>query len=130
MRAEFFNVYADRARAAAYAQLEFPGTYYLAFRDLPAILIEHIHGRRAVDFGCGTGRSTRFLRTLGFDVVGVDISGAMLAQARARDPQGIIVWCRTATSEACRPTAMISSFPRSPSTMFPRWRRRWRFFGR
>lgn len=84
----FFNVYDDRARAAAYAQLEFPGTYYLAFRDLPAILGAHIQGRRAVDFGCGTGRSTRFLRELGFDAVGVDVSKEMLAQARRRDPQG------------------------------------------
>ena len=88
MTAEFFNVYDDRARAAAYAQLEFPGTYYLAFRDLPAILGEHIQGREAVDFGCGTGRSTRFLRGLGFNVVGVDIAEEMLAQARVRDPQG------------------------------------------
>lgn len=84
----FFNVYDDRIRAAAYAQLEFPGTYYLAFRDLPAILAQHIQGRQAVDFGCGTGRSTRFLRTLGFDVVGVDISAEMIAQARVRDPEG------------------------------------------
>ena len=88
MTASFFNVYDDRARAAAYAQLEFPGTYYLAFRDLPAILAQHIHGRQAVDFGCGTGRSTRFLRTLGFDVVGVDIAEEMLGQARVRDPHG------------------------------------------
>jgi SAM-dependent methyltransferase len=87
MSARFFNVYEDRARAAAYAQLEFPGTYYLAFRDLPAIIGEHIQGRQAVDFGCGTGRSTRFLRELGFHVTGIDIS-EMLAQARARDPQG------------------------------------------
>lgn len=84
----FFNVYDDRARAAAYSQLEFPGTYYLAFRDLPAILGAHVQGRQAVDFGCGTGRSTRFLRELGFDVVGVDVSEEMLAQARGRDPQG------------------------------------------
>lgn len=88
MSARYFNVYEDRARAAAYAQLEFPGTYYLAFRDLPAILGEHIQGRQAVDFGCGTGRSTRFLRELGFQVIGVDISEEMLAQARTRDPQG------------------------------------------
>jgi SAM-dependent methyltransferase len=88
MSAGFFNVYDDRARAAAYAQLEFPGTYYLAFRDVPAILAEHVQGRQAVDFGCGTGRSTRFLRKLGFDVVGVDISEEMLAQARVRDPRG------------------------------------------
>lgn len=65
MSAGFFNAYDDRARADAYAALEFPGTYYLAFRDLPVILGEHIEGRKALDFGCGTGRSTRFLRELG-----------------------------------------------------------------
>lgn len=88
MTAGFFNVYDDKARADAYAALEFPGTYYLAFRDVPRILREHIRGRNAVDFGCGTGRSTRFLRNLGYDVVGVDISAQMLAQARVRDPEG------------------------------------------
>ena len=88
MTAGFFNVYDDKARADAYAALEFPGTYYLAFRDVPRILSEHIRGRNAVDFGCGTGRSTRFLRNLGYDVVGVDISAQMLAQAQVRDPEG------------------------------------------
>lgn len=88
MMAGFFNVYDDNARADAYAKLEFPGTYYLAFRDVPTILSMHIQGRNAVDFGCGTGRSTRLLRTLGYDVVGVDISAQMLAQARVRDPDG------------------------------------------
>jgi SAM-dependent methyltransferase len=88
MSTGFFNVYDDRARADAYAELGFPGTYYLAFRDLPAILGEHIQGRKAVDFGCGTGRSTRFLRQLGFDVLGVDISEQMLTRARERDPHG------------------------------------------
>jgi len=82
------NVYEDRARAAAYAQLEFPGTYFLAYRDLPEIIRAHVRGGRAIDFGCGTGRSTRFLRGLGFEVIGLDISEAMLAEARARDPQG------------------------------------------
>ena len=86
MSADFSNVYADRARADAYARLEFPGTYYLAFRDLPALIAEHVRGRRALDFGCGTGRSTRFLRGLDFEVTGVDISEAMLARARERDP--------------------------------------------
>jgi len=88
MSEDFHNVYEDRARADAYAELTFPGTYYLAYRDLPAILGEQIHGGRAVDFGCGAGRSTRFLQKLGYRVVGVDISEAMLAQARQRDPQG------------------------------------------
>ena len=82
------NVYDDQTRAEAYATLDFPGTYYLAYRDLPAIIGEHVHGRKAIDFGCGAGRSTRFLRKLGFDVVGVDIAEPMLARARNRDPQG------------------------------------------
>ena len=86
MRAGFSNVYDDHERAGAYAKLEFPGTYYLAFRDLPAVIREHVRGRRALDFGCGTGRSTRFLGDLGFDVEGVDISEPMLARARERDP--------------------------------------------
>lgn len=82
------NVYDDQARAKAYATLDFPGTYHLAYRDLAAIIGEHVHGRKAVDFGCGAGRSTRFLRDLGFDVVGVDIAEPMLARARERDPRG------------------------------------------
>jgi SAM-dependent methyltransferase len=86
--AQFSNIYDDKQRADAYAKLEFPGTYYLAYRDLPAILGEHVRGKRALDFGCGTGRSTRFLRQLGFQVVGVDIAEHMLARARERDPHG------------------------------------------
>ena len=88
MREAFSNVYDDQARAKAYATLEFPGTYYLAYRDLPAIIDQHVHGRVALDFGCGAGRSTRFLRELGFDAVGVDVSEPMLARARERDPSG------------------------------------------
>ncbi len=88
MKDSFSNVYNDKVRAEAYDRLEFPGTYYLAYRDLPAIISEHVQGRTALDFGCGTGRSTRFLRKLGFDVVGVDIAEHMLALARKRDPDG------------------------------------------
>ena len=88
MTETFKNVYDDADRARAYAALEFPGTYYLAFRDLPGLFREQVRGRRALDFGCGTGRSTRFLRGLGFDATGVDLSAAMLEQARARDPGG------------------------------------------
>ena len=88
MPTDFSNVYDDTTRAAAYDRLEFPGTYYLAYRDLPAIIAEHVKGKRAVDFGCGTGRSTRFLRNLGFDVVGVDNAEPMVELALKRDPQG------------------------------------------
>jgi ubiquinone/menaquinone biosynthesis C-methylase UbiE len=55
---------------------------------LPSIVAEHVTGTRALDFGCGTGRSTRFLRTLGFTVTGVDISSSMVRVARKRDPAG------------------------------------------
>ena len=84
----FTNVYADPTRADAYANLDFPGTYHLAFRDLPAILKEHVAGRTALDFGCGAGRSTRFLKRLGFETVGIDISPRMIELASAADPAG------------------------------------------
>jgi ubiquinone/menaquinone biosynthesis C-methylase UbiE len=84
----FANCYEDGTRADAYATLEFKNTYHLAYRDLPAILGEHVRGRKSVDFGCGTGRSTRFLRQLGFEVEGVDIAEEMIRKARELDPSG------------------------------------------
>lgn len=84
----FTNAYADAQFADAYSRLQFPGTYDLAYRDLPDILAAHARGSRALDFGCGAGRSTRFLRERGFEVVGVDIAASMLARAKAADPDG------------------------------------------
>jgi ubiquinone/menaquinone biosynthesis C-methylase UbiE len=84
----FVNLYNEAERAAAYARLGFANTYYLAYRDLPKILAENVAGKTALDFGCGTGRSTRFLRELGFDVVGFDISAHMVEQARTLDLTG------------------------------------------
>jgi SAM-dependent methyltransferase len=84
----FSNVYEDTARAQAYATLGFPGTYHLAYRDLPTLIAEHVSGRRALDFGCGAGRSTRFLGRLGFEAVGVDISRSMIEMATRLDPDG------------------------------------------
>ena len=85
---EFVNCYEDSKRAEAYATLEFAGTYYLAYRDLPGIIAEHIKGREAIDFGCGTGRSSRFLQSCGLNVVGIDISDQMIAKARDMDTNG------------------------------------------
>lgn len=84
----FSNVYEDAKRAEAYSKLELPGTYYLAYRDLPKIMSAHVEGTGALDFGCGTGRSTRFLQQLGFTAVGVDVSKEMLEKARETDPKG------------------------------------------
>ncbi len=82
------NVYEDAIRARAYAALEFPGTYHLAFRDLRALVEKHVTGKRGLDFGCGTGRSTRYIEDLGFEAVGVDVSAEMVSEARAADPRG------------------------------------------
>ena len=43
-------------------------------------------GARVLDAGCGTGRVAIRLAELGFDVVGVDLDGSMLAVARERGP--------------------------------------------
>lgn len=85
---DFVNCYEDATRAEAYSKLEFANTYHLAFRDLPELIRAHVKGAVALDFGCGTGRSTRFLRRFGFDAVGVDISVEMIGKAREIDPQG------------------------------------------
>ena len=84
----FVNCYQDVDRARAYARLEFANTYYLAYRDLPVMVAEHVTGNQALDFGCGTGRSSRFLQKLGFRVTGADISEDMLRIARLTDPSG------------------------------------------
>jgi ubiquinone/menaquinone biosynthesis C-methylase UbiE len=86
---KFSNVYEDSRRAEAYAELRFDKTYHLAFRDLPQIISEHTKGKNVLDFGCGTGRSTRFLQTLGFKTIGVDISQEMITLAQHLDPNGI-----------------------------------------
>jgi trans-aconitate methyltransferase len=85
---EFFNSYEDAKRAEAYSKLEFAGTYYLAYRDLPEIITKYVKGKKAIDFGCGTGRSSRFLQKLGFRTTGIDISDEMITIAKKLDPNG------------------------------------------
>jgi SAM-dependent methyltransferase len=85
---EFVNAWDNETAASSYSALEFPNTYYLAYRDLPEIISTHVSGNRAVDFGCGTGRSTRFARMLGFDVTGIDVSPHMIKNSLKIDPEG------------------------------------------
>ena len=84
----FRNVYQDEDYARSYSALDWSGTYYLIYRDLPAILQRHVAGTRALDFGCGTGRSSRLLRSYGYEVLGVDISGSMIRNAKQADSGG------------------------------------------
>jgi len=58
------------------------GTGFLAFRDMKKILDQPIQGAKALDFGCGAGRSTRLLSSYGFDVTGVDIDEEMINEAK------------------------------------------------
>lgn len=60
------------------------------FYDLLA-LVEPIPGRRAVDLGCGSGELTAVLaEQIGADdVVGIDTSAAMLAEARSHEREGL-----------------------------------------
>jgi glycine/sarcosine N-methyltransferase len=44
--------------------------------------------RQLLDLGSGSGEHTRFLKSLGFDVTGVDASASQLAEARTADPDG------------------------------------------
>ena len=105
MSAGFANVYEDDARAHAYAGLDFPGTYWLAFRDLPAILARHATGRRALDFGCGAGRSTRsWYRPI---VISISFcSPARITRTRTRLPTGAV------DTRRCRSRGGSSSPPR------------------
>lgn len=82
--------------AAAPRYVEFVGTeissvtegpvdqsFLLAFSDL--VMAEPV--RRVADVGCGTGRAAAFLAAAGLEVVGMDVSAAMVEVARTAHPQ-------------------------------------------
>lgn len=77
--------YSIQQNAKKYSLSAVKNTYYLAYRDVPELLEKYAPGQRAIDYGCGTGRSTRFLKDLGFETIGVDISKEMIDQAIATD---------------------------------------------
>jgi len=52
-------------------------------------LLPAVAGARVLDLACGQGRMSRYLARLGADVLGVDVSAAMLGKARAAGPAGI-----------------------------------------
>ena len=74
--------------AKEYSQLGIKDTFYLGYRDIPKLVKEYVKGRKALDYGCGTGRSTRFLKQNGLDVIGVDVSKDQLEEAKRLDPEG------------------------------------------
>lgn len=75
-----------KSLAKTYAKAQIKETGYLAFRDLPKIILSNCNytpPSDVLDFGCGAGRSTRFLKSMGCKhVVGVDKSLEMLTCAK------------------------------------------------
>jgi ubiquinone/menaquinone biosynthesis C-methylase UbiE len=87
--------YEDYSKLAQlYAQNQAAGTDYLAFRDVPLLMNSCLPEEKklsVLDYGCGAGLSTRFIKKLVPEdscVVGVDISEDMLKQAILADNTG------------------------------------------
>jgi len=74
---------------------EFAEWYEQWIGDAPPLIAAHsdllpaVTGERVLDIACGQGRMSRYLARLGADVVGVDVSAAMLDKARAIGPADI-----------------------------------------
>lgn len=66
----------------------FGRTDYLITQELPGVLKKHAVNSAILDFGCGAGLSTRFIKKMGYDCIGVDINENMLNFARTNDPSG------------------------------------------
>ena len=79
------NISYSKENAHKYAQFGIEGTSWLAFRDTPEFIKKYVKGKKTLDLGCGAGRSTRFLQSLGLDVIGTDISSEYLDQANSLD---------------------------------------------
>lgn len=70
------------AASLRYALRPMGGTDLLAFREVAAFLQQTTTIGKALDVGCGTGRSTRFLSACGLNPVGLDVSESMVSLAR------------------------------------------------
>ncbi|MCF8464633.1 MAG: class I SAM-dependent methyltransferase [Flavobacteriales bacterium] len=55
-------------------------------------LVSHLalpHGARALDLACGKGRHSLHLRKKGFEVIGLDLSGESIAEAKLEERDGL-----------------------------------------
>lgn len=87
----------SRNNAFKYSNFEIQGTSWLSFRDVPKLINKYVHGKKTLDFGCGAGRSTRFLKNIGLNVVGIDISNEFIKQAHRIDKSGKYILMKNTT---------------------------------
>ncbi len=66
----------------AYAETDQLSHRYIAYRDLPSLMKKYLKGKKALDYGSGTGISASYLQRSGLSVVGVDINKCMLEKAQ------------------------------------------------
>lgn len=48
-------------------------------------------GKKVLDLACGTGTITKHLNTIGYDVIGIDLSEEMLTEAKLKCPESIFI---------------------------------------
>ena len=78
------------ANAERYGSFGIEGTTYQIGFDAVAELLGDIRGKTFLDFGCGAGRSARFLKRLGArHVYAVDHDQNMIDQGLARELDGV-----------------------------------------
>lgn len=89
------NDYNVDAEKYSKIDLKGKGTLFLSFRDIPGLIQKYLQTDvpwkdcKCIDYGCGAGRSTRFLKSIGFpEVDGFDVSQTMLKDAKKFDPTG------------------------------------------
>ncbi len=75
--------------------------------DVRRFLRRRRPGSRLLDVGCGTGHWSRFFASLGYAVVGLDISKRMIETAKAKTPAG---HCVFEVADACNMPLRNSSF--------------------
>src|SRR3990167_7174549 len=74
-----------REQGHIYSRHGLDNTGYLAFKNVPNLIKKYAKGKKTLDYGCGSGRSTRFLKDLGLIPDGVDISQDMIREAQKID---------------------------------------------
>lgn len=78
--------------AEEFSTRDFSGSRYLIYREIPKLLNDlQLNKPLALDIGCGAGRSTRFLKDLGYDAIGIDINYSLLSLAKNADKDGIYI---------------------------------------